>query len=433
MTIPPDREMLETLQYDTFEYFLRQSNPKLGMIADSSRRGAPASIAAIGLGLSSLCVAASRGWMPRVELAARALATLQFFADSPQGPEADATGFHGFYYHFLDMDRGRRANASELSTIDTALLIAGCLTVAGYFDGASRGERKLRQLAEELYRRVDWRWACNGAITIGHGWTPEHGFLASTWSQGYDEALLLYVLALGAPTFAIEPTSYHEWSSTFESKTIYDLTYVYAGPLFIHQLPQVWLELRGVRDDRNRQLECDYFENSRRATLVHQRYALANPQGWKHYSRNEWGITASDGPGPSVHVVDGVRREFFGYTARGAPFGPDDGTIAPWAVVASLPFAPDEVCATVRHAIERLALKDRNRPGFDASFNATFPERNHPHGWVAPDRLGLNEGPIVLMIENHLTQMIWRAFRRNPFIAAGLRRAGFRGGWLDDG
>ncbi len=427
-----DREMLDTLQLDTYDYFVRNADPHTGLVADKNQPGSFASIATTGLGLSILCVAVEHHWMSRSVAIERALATLRVFHASAQGTSADSTGYHGFYYHFLDMKTGRRAAESELSTIDTAVLVAGMLTVAAYFSGDDAREHELRRLVDLLYRRIDWVWACNGADTLSHGWSPEAGFLPARWDRGYCEALVLYALALGSPTFPIDPAGYRQWTATFEIKTAYDQRYFYAGPLFIHQLSHLWIDFRGIRDDRNRELDCDYFENSRRATIVQQRYAIANPHRYTHYSRNLWGLTASNGPGPTKRLVDGVMREFYGYVARGAPEGPDDGTIAPWAVVASLPFAPQIVCATLHHAIERLALKDRNGAGFDASFNPIFPdEGGHPHGWVSQWRLGLNEGPIVLMIENHANELMWKLVRTVPAIREGLRRAGFRGGWLE--
>ena len=421
-----DREMLETLQRDTFEYFVRETNPHTGLTADKTEPGSPSSITATGFGLAAWCIAVERGLTPRATAIASTLATLRFFHSSAQGTEPDATGYKGFYYHFLDMSTGRRAWDCELSTIDTAFLMAGVLTVGSYFAGESDDEREIRSLADALYRRVEWSWATNGDKTIGHGWTPEYGFLTSSWDQDYSEALILYVLALGSPTFAIDPRGYRRWTATFERKTAYDLDYLYAGPLFIHQLSQMWIDFRGTQDDRNRELGWDYFENSRRATLVQQRYAIENPRGFVGYSNNSWGFTASDGPGPSVRVVDGVLREFFGYRARGAPFGPDDGTVSPWAVVASLPFAPEIVCETIQHANERLAPNRKHRGGFDASYNSTFFGKARTPHWVSPWRFGLNEGPIVLMIENYLSGCLWKVFMRCPYVVTGLNRAGFR-------
>ena len=425
--------MLEALQRQTIDYFARHLNPQNGLIADKSEPGSPASIAAVGLALTIYAVAVERGLLSRGEAVARTLVALRFFHSSPQGPELGATGYKGFYYHFLDMNAGRRAGKCELSTIDTALFISGAVSAGLYFDGPDDEEREIRDLADALYRRIDWVWALNRATTLSHGWEPESGFLEASWNEGYSEALILYILALGSPTFAIAEQGYRDWSSTFERRTAYDIEYFYAGPLFIHQLPHIWLDFRGIRDHRNREVGFDYFENSRRATRVQRRYAIANPNGFGHYSENGWGFTASDGPGPAVRVVDGIRREFHGYLARGAPFGPDDGTISPWAVVASLPFAPEAVCATIRHATEKLAPRNKLGVGFDASINPTFPvPSGDPNGWVSTWRFALNEGPMVLMIENHLSELVWKVFRRCPHVVTGLRRAGFTGGWLED-
>jgi hypothetical protein len=331
------------------------------------------------------------------------------------------------------MQTGCRALQCELSTVDTGILMAGVLTAAGYFTGKSGKEGEIRELAEALYRRVDWKWALNNGTTISHGWKPESGFLPFRWDTGYSEALVLYALAMGSPTFPIDPEGYKEWTSTFEWKKAYDIEYLYAGPLFIHQMSHLWLDFRGIYDDFNRKMGIDYFENSRRATYVQRQYGIDNPLGFLHYHKNGWGFTASDGPGPAVLDVNGVRRVFYDYIARGAPFGPDDGTVAPWAVVASLPFAPEIVIDTVRHAIERLGLKGNNPYGFDASFNPTFPATSKGRqGWVSPWVFGLNQGPIILMIENFQSELIWRTIRKCPYIAEGLRRAGFRDGWLDD-
>jgi hypothetical protein len=315
--------------------------------------------------------------------------------------------------------------------VDTAILMAGILTAAAYFTSDTQDENEIRTLADALYRRVDWQWALNGQATLCHGWKPESGFLPFCWDNEYSEAHILYMLALGSPTFPIDPKGYTQWISTFKNQSVYGFDHLYAGPLFIHQMSHLWLDFRGIHDDFNRKTGIDYFENSRRATHVQRQYAIENPQGFERYHQYNWGFTASDGPGPAILEVNGVRRVFFDYEARGVPFGPDDGTISPWGVVASLPFAPEIVIDTVRHAIERLRLKGHNPYGFDASFNATYPERSKGrHGWVSPWIFGLNQGPIILMIENHQTELIWRIARKCVYLAEGLRRAGFRGGWL---
>lgn len=427
-----DAETLDTLQRLTFDYFLKECCPENGLVADRNQAGSPASIAATGLALSIYIAAVGHGVLSRGAAAARVLTILRFLSSSPQGPEPDATGYKGFYYHFLDMKTGRRAQNCELSTIDTAMLMAGILSAGAWFSHDTAREREIRQLADALYARVDFQWAQDGAATITHGWTPESGFLPNRWDTGYSEALILYVLAAAAPRHPVAPEGYRQWAESFEVRKLYGLEYVYAGPLFIHQLSQVWIDLRGVQDDLNRRLSFDYFENSRRATYIHRQYGIENPGGFKHYGEYVWGLTASDGPGPATITVDGERREFHGYLARGAPFGPDDGTVSPWAVVASLPFAPEIVIDTMRHAIEHLELQCQSEYGFDASFNATFPARGkNRYGWTSPWVFGLNQGPVVLMIENFQSGFIWETMRSSPHIALGLRLLGFSGGWLE--
>jgi hypothetical protein len=427
---PDDDALLDRLQRESFAYFLMHVNPANGLIADKSRDGWPASIAATGLALAAYPVAVERGFMTRAEAAAITLTTLQFFLNSAQSTAPDATGYKGFYYHFLDMTTGRRAWQCELSTVDSAFLLAGALTAAAYFDAEDDHEHQIRIVADALYRRADWRWAQHGAATLTHGYKPRRGFLDHRW-QGYDEALLLYVLALGSPTYLLPDESYPAWLSSYVWKRIYEYEFVYAGPLFIHQLSHVWIDFRGIQDDYMRARGIDYFENSRRATFVQREYAIRNPREFAFYGKDCWGLTASDGPGPVTLKVDGVQRQFFDYLARGAPHGPDDGTIAPWAVVASLPFAPELVMPAIRYFVEVVQLEEPQAFGFKATFNPTYPvSSGSPYGWVSPWNFGLNQGPIVLMIENQRTDLIWRLMRGCRYLVQGLRRAGFRGGWL---
>lgn len=424
---------LQHLQNKAFAYFQYETNPHNGLVADKTAPNWPASIAATGLALSSYPVAVERGLMTRDAAIKRTLATLRFFRDSPQGSEPDATGHRGFYYHFLDMQSGRRAWQCELSTIDSALLFAGMLTAAMYFNDDTAAQREIRELADMLYRRADWAWAQSADGTIGHGWKPESGFIPHQW-QGYDEGLLLYLLALGSPTHPLPPKAYAAWASTYEWKRCYDIDYLYAGPLFTHQLSHVWVDFRGIQDAFMRDKGIDYFENSRRAAQVQQRYAIDNPLGFKCYAANCWGISASDGPGPATCKIDGIQRQFYDYEGRGAPYGIDDGTLAPWAVVASLPFAPEIVLPTVHHFIHSLQLHDQHPYGFKASFNKTWvnaSEDSAGEGWVSSCFFGLNLGPIVLMVENHRSGMLWELMRGCRWIVDGLHRAGFDGGWLN--
>ncbi|MCC5850570.1 MAG: hypothetical protein JJU29_20985 [Verrucomicrobia bacterium] len=427
---PEQCELLGTLQKDAFSYYTYQTNPANGLVRDKSQDEWPASIAAVGLALASYPVGVERGYMTREAAAQLTLATLRFFATAPHGPEPDATGHKGFYYHFLDMKSGRRALESELSSVDSAFLLAGMLTAAMYFQWETAEEEEIRSLADALYRNADWQWMQNGAAAVSHGWTPEKGFLRYRW-HGYDEALLLYLLGLGSPSHPLPAASYRAWASTYKWKKLYGIEFLYAGPLFIHQLSHVWIDFRGIRDNFMRQHDLDYFENSRRATLVQQQYAIRNPRGFAHYDEYCWGITASDGPGPKKLKIDGIKRVFHDYIARGVPFGPDDGTLAPWAVVASLPFAPEIVLPTIQN-YERMDLEATWAYGYKSSFNPTFPAQpKHEHGWVSSYNYGLNQGPIVLMIENHRSGMLWALMRQCPYLVTGLRRAEFSGGWLD--
>ena len=426
----PIETELEALQRDSFSYFVHEANPANGLVIDKTAPDWPASIAATGLALAAYPAGVERGFMSRAAAVERTLATLRFFWNSPHGPEPDATGYQGFYYHFLDMQTGRRAWQCELSTVDSAFLLGGVLTAGGYFDADTAGEHEIRTLADALYRRANWRWAQNQGATLTHGWKPESGFLPFRW-EGYDEALLVYILALGSPTYPPSDGSYAAWSSTYQWQRCYGYDYLYAGSFFTHQLSHIWIDFRGIQDAFMRDKGIDYFENSRRATCVQQQYAIDNPLKFKGYGSCCWGITASDGPGPATLGVDGMERQFFDYLARGVPCGPDDGTLAPWAVVASLPFAPEIVLPAIEHFIHELDLKAGYPYGFKATFNATYPVNSASAcGWVSPWHYGLNLGPIVLMIENYRSGLLWRLMRNCPYVVSGLRRAGFTGGWL---
>ncbi len=423
-----DTDLLDRLQAATFRFFAERSNPANGLVPDSTRDGAASSIAATGMGLACLAVGVENGYITRDEAAERVRTTLQFFHDSEQSNAPDATGYRGFYYHFLDMETGQRAMECELSTIDTTFLLAGALLAAQYFDRVDPVETDIRTLADTLYCRADWQWATNGnKAGVSHGWTPEKGFLKAHW-QGYNESLLLYILALGSPTFPIGPEHYDFWLGTYRWKKLYGIEHLWCGPLFVHQFSHAWVDFRGIQDAYMRAKGIDYFENSRRATYVQQAYAVRNARGRHGYGDRCWGITASDGPGPAQHVVNGKAIDFYHYCARSVPWGPDDGTLAPWSVAASLPFAPDIVLPTLRHF-------DANVPhcqgdyGFFASFNATFPNGNSP--WTSTDYYGIDQGPVVLMIENYRNGLLWRLMRDCEYITHGLRRCGFTGGWLD--
>ncbi len=420
-----NEKLLNNIQKEAFDYFTHEADAETGLVVDKTATNTPASVAAVGFALAAYPVGVERGFITRAQAIRLTLRAMRFFYGSAQSTDPKATGYKGFYYHFLDMKTGERAWRSELSTIDTTLFLAGGLTAAAYFDRENKDETEIRELADALYRRADWQWALNGGDKVSHGWKPKKGFLRYTW-DGYSEALILYILALGSPTHPIPSESYQAWTSTYKWKKIYGYEYLYAGPLFIHQFSHIWLDFRGIRDDFMRRHESDYFENSRRATYIQQQYAIRNPMEFEGYEENCWGITASDGPGPSTQKVNGIQRKFYDYTARGVPFGVDDGTIAPWVTVSSLPFAPEIVIPTIRY-FNQLDIRGNNKYGFKATFNQTFPAKGKDkYGWVSPFHYGLNTGPIVLMIENYRTGLIWRLMADCPYVVKGLQKAGFK-------
>ncbi len=428
MTVDPaDDALLEQLQRGAFDYFLKAYNPRNGLVADTTREGAPSSIAVIGFALSAYPVGVERGWMERADAVQRTLVTLRFLMASDQSGSARATGYRGFYFHFLDMASGTRVWRSEVSLIDTGFLMAGVLTVAAYLDADTPDEIELRRLADALYRRVDWRWAQREGGAVTHGWKPECGFLNYGW-EGYSEAILLYVLGLGSPTHALTDQSFTAWTVTYQWENLYGHDFLYAGPLFIHQFSHAWIDFRGIRDVFMREKDCDYFENSRRATYVQREYAIRNPGSFAGYGAGCWGLSAGDGPQAAPRRIAGRRQSFYGYAARGVPYGPDDGTLCASSTVSSLVFAPELVLPALRALQSRSGVEDASliRAG---GFNPTVAEAG-PNGWISPGEFGLDQGMIVLMIENHRSALPWRLGRGNPFVRAGLRRAGFKGGWL---
>jgi hypothetical protein len=424
--IDPGIDSLAVLQERTNRYFEREVNPDNGLVRDNTYTNAPASIAGSGMALACGVVAVERGYVSRPVAAARAATALGFLYEAEQSDRPTATGYKGFFYHFLDMQSGQRTWRSELSTIDSAILFAGALTAAQFFDGPSADERTIRELAEAVYRRADWRWMLRNGV-VSHGWRPESGYLRYDW-RGYNEALFLMILALGSPTFGIPEESYSAWTSTYQWRRIYGHEYLYAGPLFTHQLSQLWIDFRGIQDAYMRSHGIDYFENSRRATYVQRAYAAHNPHGFKGYGEDSWAITASDGPGGPGKSVRRGGRIFWGYHARGVPYGPDDGTLSPWAIVASLPFAPDIVVSAMRY-VNHTYPRTTGEYGYESSFNPSFPDGSAA-GWISPWHYAIDQGPVVIMVENYLTGLIWKLTRSCEHVVHGLRRAGFMGGWL---
>ena len=420
--------LLDRAQRGAFSYFQHAVDPASGLVLDSTQPGSPCSITGVGFALAAYPVAVERGLMTRTEAVRLTLAALRFFRGADMSGTPHSSGHRGFYFHFLDMFTGTRAWRSELSSIDTAFLVAGFRTAALYFGHDNAREREIRETATLLDERVDWRWMQDGGGALCHGWTPERGFLRYHW-VGYSEALLMYAMALGSARHPVTAAAYEAWIAGYRWRRIYGHEHLSAGPLFIHQYSHLWIDFKGIQDAPMRERGLDYFENSRRATLVQREYAIRNPKHFKAYCENCWGWTACDGPGPREIVERGRRRRLLGYAARGAPYGPDDGTIAPYASVASLPFAPEVVLPTLRHIVRMMAAHADYLPG--NSFNPTWHDHGNPLGWVSPWRFALNSGPVVLMVENYRSGLLWKLMKRSDGLRRGLGRAGFRGGWLE--
>lgn len=432
---------LDTLQERTFRWFWDLADPHTGLTPDRAPTRSFASIAATGFGLTAYPIGAEHGWVSREDARRRVLDTLHFLWTARQDPSREGSiGYRGLFYHFLHPPTGERFEKVELSTIDTALLLAGALFCQSYFDGQNAEEDSIRALADSLYARAEWTWASPRPPMIGHGWTPEEGFLPYDWG-GYDEAMIVYLLALGSPTHPVAPEAWAAWTAGYRWGTFHGQDHLGFAPLFGHQYTHVWIDFRGIRDPFMREHDCDYFENSRRAVLAQQAYAIENPQGWSGYGPLLWGLTACDGPIDGSANVDGRRREFHTYWARGASFTgvDDDGTICPSAAAGSIAFAPEIVVPTLLSMRDTYGERIFSTYGFLDALNPTLRLEvpvYHGHvdpklGWFDTDYLGIDQGPIVAMIENQRSGLVWRIMRGNPYVVRGLRRAGFTGGWLD--
>ncbi|HEU4888676.1 MAG TPA: glucoamylase family protein [Thermoanaerobaculia bacterium] len=433
--------LLEDVQKRTFLFFWETTNPANGLVPDRWPTPSFSSIAAVGFGLTAYGVGVERGWVTREAAAQRVLTTLQFFLNSKQGEaRSGVTGYRGFYYHFVDMKSGERFKEVELSTIDTTLLLAGTLFCQSYFDRDDPTETAIRDTAEQLYRRAEWTFFFERPPLVSMGWTPEGGLLDYDY-RGYNEAMILYILALGSPTHPIGKESWDAYTATYRWADHYGQQHVVFPPLFGHQYSHVWIDFRGIRDDSMRAKGIDYFENSRRATYSQRAYAIDNPQEWKGYGENVWGLTACDGPIDATLTIDGKRRTFWTYRARGtAPKeGEDDGTLAPTAAVSSIAFAPEIAIPAMEAMYRNWGTHLYQQYGFLDAFNPTLSIDAKVQagsivpgvGWFDVDYLGIDQGPIVAMIENHRSELVWKTMRKNPHVIRGLKRAGFSGGWLE--
>jgi hypothetical protein len=411
--VTTNEALLDTLQHLAFNYFWYEANPANGLVRDRSTAGSPASIAAMGFGLSAICIAADHGWITRAAAVDRVKTTLYTLWTKPQSSAGGsvAIGYQGLYYHFLDMSSGLRTWDSELSTIDTALLFAGVLDARQYFLKSDTSEVRVRALADSITQRANWRFMRNSTPGINMGWKPGTGFSGFGEWTGYNEAMIMYHIAMGNPVVAHRDTSsdWNLWTYYYNWGTQYGQDYVIFPPLFGHQYSHCWVDYRYEADQYMRNRGITYFENSRRATLAQRAYAIANPMARVGYSDSLWGITASDVP--------------TGYNARGAPPAQnDDGTITPTAPLSSIPFAPEECLAVAWYLWNHYRDAPLWGPyGFRDAFNLTVEP-----DWYDTDYLGIDQGPIVLMIENYRTGKVWWRNRFNADYQRGLAAAGFQ-------
>lgn len=395
-----DEAFLEDLERRSFQYFWDQASPRTGLVLDRTRTdGSPtdenhryiASIAATGFGLTVLCVAAERRWITRRAARDRTRATLRFFANH-------AVHERGWFYHWMDVNTGVRRWKSEVSSIDTALLVAGILTARQYF----HDDREIADLATRIYERIDFPWMLNGHATLlSMGWHPESGFIKARWDN-YSEHPILYLLAIGSPTHPITPEAWYAWERNWNRYAGY--TYLGQTPLFTYQYSHAWVDFRGRRETKGQRIE--YFENSVKATLAHRQFCIDLRKEFPGYGPNVWGISASD--------------SIKGYVAWGGPprDAAIDGTVVPYAVAASLMFVPHLAMTAVKTMHARYP-RAYGKYGFADAFNPN-------NDWINSDVIGIDLGITVLGVENARTGNIWRWFMKNPEIPKALELVGLR-------
>ena len=396
-----DEQFLEDLERRSFQYFLDHGDPQTGLVADRARTDGSrldddhhnvGSIAATGFGLTALCIAAERSWIDRTQARERTVNTLRFFANR-------AFQNHGWFYHWLDTKTGERRWKSEVSSIDTALLLGGVLTARQYF----RDDQEIVRLATTIFERVDFRWMLNGhPQLLSHGWKPESGFLKPRWDT-YSEDTILYLLAIGSPVHSISAGSWYAlWRDRYRYEGYAYFTTI-GVPLFMHQYAHAWIDYRNRRETSGDHI--DYFENSVNATLAHRAFCINLSHEFHGYGPNLWGITASDSAK--------------GYLAWGGPPRDPaiDGTVVPSAPGGSLMFTPELALASLRTMRDKFGDRIYGQYGFVDAFNPNT-------GWVDSDVIGINVGIILLSAENMRTGNVWRWFMRNGEIPRALEKVG---------
>lgn len=389
-----DDRLLDEISQAAFQFFWEETNPHTGLIKDRSMANNPdprmiASIAATGFGLTGLCIAAQRGWQPAEKIAQRVRDCLKYLLQMPHQ--------HGFLFHFVNMNTGDREFTSEISSIDTSLLLCGVLTCGAYFE-----DKEIQGLTRQFYERVDWNWMLNGASQLSMGWKPESGFLKARWDK-YSELMMIYLLGMGSPTHPLPAGTWDAWERV---PLEYDGIKIIGSdaPIFVHQYSHAWFDFRGRRDRYT-----DYFQNSVDATRIHKKFCLSLAGKFPDYSDDLWGITASD--------------SMYGYVAWGGPppMGPIDGSVVPCATAGSLVFLPEDTLRVLRNIRTNPKFAGRvwKRYGFVDAFN---PLKN----WYDPDVIGIDLGITMLMAENLRSGFVWKTFMKNDAAQMGMEQAGFR-------
>ncbi|MGA9779082.1 MAG: glucoamylase family protein [Verrucomicrobiia bacterium] len=406
---PSDDAYLDYLQQANFDYFWYAANPTNGLVPDRSTTGSACSISSVGFGLTAIGIAIDHGWITRDQGAARVLTTLNTFWNGPQGTNASGDiGYNGWFYHFLDMNAATRSGSSELSSIDTTLLLGGILYVKQYFNGTNATETSIQTTASAIFNRVNWIWMAPdipGTNGVRMGWLPDTGFSTFGDWVGYDEGMLIYLLGIGATSNALPASCWNYWTSGYIWANYYGYSFVTFPPLFGHEYSHCWVDFRHVGDAYMNAENSTYFENSHRAALAQQAYCAADPLGWPGYSSLDWGLTASDDP--------------TGYAAHGAPPAENDnGTIAFTASGGAMAFAPEIALPTLKNFYKGGRPRFWTQYGFIDAYNLSA-------AWYDNAELGIDQGPIVIMVENYRNQNVWRLFMQNPEIQQGLQEAGF--------
>ncbi|MBV8833274.1 MAG: hypothetical protein JO108_29105 [Acidobacteriaceae bacterium] len=386
-----DDDLLDEIERADFRFFWEQADPTTGLVKDRCKAKTPdhgnvASIAATGFGLTALCIAERRGYISLNEARGRVFSTLQFIWEK-------MPNHRGFFFHFANIVTGERIWDSEISSIDTAILLCGILTCKQHFRHA-----EIIRLASAIYNRVEWTWLSEDTSLLPHGWSPEGGFLPYRWDY-YSELMMMYLLGLGSASHPLPPSTWHAWKRlTFEYEGI---RYIGSfAPLFIHQYSQGWFDFRGKRDRY-----VDYFKNSIKATEVHRRFCIELSKRFPDYSMDLWGITASDSQ--------------YGYVAWGGPpeTGPIDGTVVPSATGGSLTFMPDG-CLRVLRNIRKNYGGAWSPYGFVNAFNPI-------KKWYDTDVVAIDTGITMIMAENLRSGFVWTTFMKNAEAQRGFERAGF--------